>query len=349
MTNTKLFLLIGTSLSFLPQTLNAQCVSPIQDCYALGYTQTSCPNGKGVKCPFGSGWYCGGTAAQDCIKLGYDKDCTGTEESGNGETCNGKYQSCNCATNYTWNGSSCTLSCSSSYKYTCTGTGYNGGKGTACGGKYTSCTCSNGYEWKSGKCQQKAPDYSLCKIGTLFYSDETCSDDKLSNKTLLGVVVYEKTDSENGWVMTINPIATNIAWSTEYTTTGVTDKTAGASCTNTATLAAKGNKYPAATKADNYNFGGKKWCLPSYDVLNKINNAINLTKVNTGITTAGGKPLGKGAYTAGSYSEKIWLSCEHYSNNAWNFFNTENDFFGITSDDKSDASATNTVRPVFAF
>ena len=142
MTNRNLFLLIGTSLSFLPQTLNAQCVSPIQDCYALGYTQSSCPNGKGVKCPFGSGWYCGGTAAQDCIKLGYDKDCTGAGERGNGETCNGKYQSC---------------TCDSSYKYTCTGTGYSGGSGTACGGKYTACTCADGYEWKDGSCQITNP------------------------------------------------------------------------------------------------------------------------------------------------------------------------------------------------
>ena len=142
MTTNKLFLLLGTSLSFLPQTLNAQCVSPIQDCYALGYTQTSCPNGKGVKCPFGNGWYCGGTAAQDCIKLGYDKDCTGTGESGSGETCNGKYQSC---------------TCDSSYQYTCSGTGYSGGSGSSCGGKYTACTCSSGYEWKNGNCQKINP------------------------------------------------------------------------------------------------------------------------------------------------------------------------------------------------
>ena len=185
MTNTKLFLLFGTSLSLVPQTLSAQCVSPIQDCYALGYTQTSCPNGKGVKCPFGSGWYCGGTAAQDCIKLGYDKDCTGAGESGSGETCNGKYQSCtcnssykytcsgtgysggvgaacggkytkcNCSSNYSWNGSSCALSCSSSYKYTCSGTGYSGGVGSSCGGKYTACKCANGYEWKDGSCQKQ--------------------------------------------------------------------------------------------------------------------------------------------------------------------------------------------------
>ena len=192
MTNTKLFLLLGTSLSFLPQTLNAQCVSPIQDCYALGYTQTSCPNGKGVKCPFGSGWYCGGTAAQDCIKLGYDKDCTGAGDSGSGETCNGKYQSCTCdssykyncsgtgysggsgtacggkytkctcTSGYSWNGSSCTLSCASSYKYTCTGTGYSGGSGSACGGKYTKCTCSSPYTWTSGACSCPSTYQYIC-------------------------------------------------------------------------------------------------------------------------------------------------------------------------------------------
>ena len=149
------FLLLGTSLSFLPQTISAQCVSPIQDCYALGYTQTSCPNGKGVKCPFGSGWYCGGTAAQDCIKLGYDKDCTGAGESGSGETCNGKYQSC---------------TCDSSYKYICTGTGYSGGSDTACGGKYTSCICASGYEWKNGSCQKKILNGAQ---GELYYCNGT--------------------------------------------------------------------------------------------------------------------------------------------------------------------------------
>ena len=198
MTNTKLFLLLGTSLSFLPQLTYAQCVSPIQDCYALGYTQTSCPNGKGVKCPFGSGWYCGGTAAQDCIKLGYDKDCTGAGESGNGETCNGKYQSCtcdssykytcsgtgysggtgsacggkytkcNCKSPYTWTSGAC--KCPSSYKYTCSGTGYSKGVGTACGGKYTSCTCASGYEWKDGSCQKQVLNGAQ---GDLYYCNGT--------------------------------------------------------------------------------------------------------------------------------------------------------------------------------
>ena len=168
MTNRNLFLLLGTSLSFLPQTISAQCVSPIQDCYALGYTQTSCPNGKGVKCPFGSEWYCGGTAAQDCLKLGYDKDCTGAGESGSGETCNGKYKTCTCSSPYTWSGSTCT--CPSTYKYTCSGAGYSGGSGAACGGKYTKCNCSSGYEWKNGSCQKQVLNGAQ---GELYYCNGT--------------------------------------------------------------------------------------------------------------------------------------------------------------------------------
>ena len=51
------FLLIGTSLSFIPTLTYAQCVAT-QDCETLGYTETSCNGGKGVKCPFGNKWAC---------------------------------------------------------------------------------------------------------------------------------------------------------------------------------------------------------------------------------------------------------------------------------------------------
>ena len=146
------FLLLGTSLSLVPQSiLAAECA--VTDCSLLGYTDSPCP-GSGLKCPFGSGWYCGGTAAQDCIKLGYDKDCTGAGESGSGQTCNGKYQSC---------------TCDSSYKYTCSGTGYAGGSGSACGGKYTKCNCKSPYTWTSGAC--KCPvKYKYTCSGTAYSS-----------------------------------------------------------------------------------------------------------------------------------------------------------------------------------
>ena len=142
MTNIK-FLLIGTSLSFIPNLTFAQCVAT-QDCETLGYTETSCNGGKGVKCPFGNKWACL-TSEEECLnlacdKLGFTYTCTGTGEKGVGNDCNGKYQGC---------------TCDSSYQYTCSGTGYSGGSGTACGGKYTACTCASRYEWNGSSCQKQ--------------------------------------------------------------------------------------------------------------------------------------------------------------------------------------------------
>ena len=136
-------LLLGTSLSFIPSLTFAQCVAT-QDCATLGYTETSCNGGKGVKCPFGNKWACL-TSEEECLnlacdKLGFSYTCTGTGEQGVGNACNGKYQGC---------------TCDSSYQYTCSGTGYSGGVGTACGGKYAACTCASGYEWKDGSCQKQ--------------------------------------------------------------------------------------------------------------------------------------------------------------------------------------------------
>ena len=149
------FLFLGTSLSCFPALALGQCVVT-EDCAALGYTASSCDGGKGVKCPFGNGWFCGGDEATVCAENGFKYVCIGTGYSGgSGQPCGGKYKTCNCATNYTWNGNSCVLSCSSSYKYTCSGTGYAGGAGSACGGKYTQCTCASGYEWKGGRCQKQ--------------------------------------------------------------------------------------------------------------------------------------------------------------------------------------------------
>ena len=107
------FLLIGTSLSLIPTLTFAQCVAT-QDCETLGYTETSCNGGKGVKCPFGNKWACFKTDSeieqQFCDKYGF--------------------------------------------QYTCSGTGYSGGSGLACSGKYTACNCADGYEWKDSGCQE---------------------------------------------------------------------------------------------------------------------------------------------------------------------------------------------------
>ena len=133
------FLLLGTSLSLIPNLTFAQCVAT-QDCATLGYTETSCNGGKGVKCPFGNWWACLPTKESICKEEGFTLACNETGQLGGGDSCNGLYKQC---------------SCDSSYQYTCSGTGYSGGSGTACGGKYTSCTCTSGYEWKDGSCQKQ--------------------------------------------------------------------------------------------------------------------------------------------------------------------------------------------------
>ena len=299
------FLLLGTSLSLIPTLSLAQCVETT-NCETLGYTETSCNGGKVVKCPFGNKWACLGANEEECKQ----KFC---DEYG--------------------------------FTLTCTGTGYAGGSGQACGGKYAQCTYASGYKWKDGACQQKAPDYSECKIGTLFYSDGTCSSDKLSGKEPLGVVVYEKTASESGWVMTVNPVAKGIAWGVLGTTTGVTDKAASASCPNTAKLVALGNRYEAAMTANNYSAGGKKWCLPSYNVLNNINNQTNFTKVNAGILTAEGTRLGN---TSDGY-EYIWLSSETSNDRASVFHAYSGNGFGMNGLNKDASIGGVFIRPVFAF
>ena len=71
------------------------------------------------------------------------------------EECSGRYYKSGCKSPYTWNSSRKTCTCSSSYKYTCSGTGYSGGSGSVCNGKYASCRCSSGYNWSGSACVKK--------------------------------------------------------------------------------------------------------------------------------------------------------------------------------------------------
>ncbi len=334
-----------------------QCVSS-QDCASLGYTKSSCPDGNGVKCPFGNAWFC-----VDLCGSGYKYTCSGTGYAGGvGSACGGKYTSCTCASKYNWSGSACTA-CGSTYKYTCNGTNQTGGVGTACGGYYKQCACKSGYDWENGACKERQPDYAGCAIGTLFYSDNTCSSNKVSGKTILGVVIMEKTASQMGWIMTINPIRTGIAWSTEYVDIpGLNNITSEsrltdiqASCTNTDVITKYGNSstYPAAWAAKNYKPSGtpsgKSWCLPSGGLLkNSLDNKTNLDRINAGISTAGGKKIGFGT---SSSSEYVWSSSEYAYNRAWIFrMDGGADSGGLnygTKRNYGDSSVS--VRPVLAF
>ena len=306
------FLLIGTSLSLIPQTINAQCVAT-QDCTTLGYTETSCSGGSGVKCPFGNKWACFKSESEYeqefCTKYGFIQTCTGTNQTGGaGKACNGKYNICKCAANLTWNAD--TKSCEA--------------------------------------------NTANCVIGALYYSDGTCSQDKLSSKTILGVVIYEKSTSENGWIIALKPIL-GIEWGGWGTDiTGLTNCTTvscltdiQASCTNTNIITTYGNDsstYSAAWAAKNYKEGGKTWCLPSGGLLNTLRNSSNFAKVNAGINIAGGTILGD----VPSETEYVWSSSEYNSTNAWCLYAEMSDC-GMTTNTKISGGDNLTVRPVMAF
>ncbi len=308
------YLFIGTALSVMPDLTLAQCVAT-QDCATLGYTESSCAGGSGVKCPFGNKWAC--FKSEDEIKEEIKK-----------EFC-------------------------SEYGFTlsCSGTGYSGGASQPCGEKYNYCTCADGFTWNVSlqKCEY---DYKTnCIIGALYYSDGTCSQEKFSSKTLLGIVIYEKSNSENGWVIALQPAATAIAWdSGSYYFTQVTNKAVSASCINTQNLVALGSRFAAATAANNYKPtgtpSGKSWCLPSYDLINNINNSVNFAKINSGISTGGGVALGN---ISGGY-ERMWSSSEFGYNGAWTFDAYSNGLFGIGSNHlKSYNNSYFSVRPVMEF
>ena len=322
MTNNKLFLLIGTSLSLVSQLSFAQCIVT-QDCATLGYTETSCSGGSGVKCPFGNKWACFKSESEIkqeveqefCNEYGFTFSCTGTNQSGSGKACNGKYNYCNCA---------------------------------------------EGYVWQNGDCKQTAPDYAGCTIGALFYSDNTCSSKLESSKTLLGVVIYEKTATQMGWIMTVKPVKTSIKWGGYGTDISdlpnITSESSltdiQASCTNTDIITAKGSNstYPAAWAAKNYKPivipSGQSWCLPSGGLLkNALGNSVNFAKVNAGITIAGGTILGN-VYNGGEY---VWSSSEDDGNYAWGFVAHTNGSFNMDHSGKNYDLSSPSVRPVLAF
>ena len=301
-------LLLGTSLSLIPNLTYAQC-SPAQSCAELGYKETANKGGC-LKCPFGNGWYCP------------------------------------------------QKKCDASYQYTCTGTNEQPGTDN-CGGKYKSCTCASGYEWKDGKCQTKGATLGQCtgyakncKIADILNSDGTCTTNKESGKTPIGVIVYISGDN-CGYAMTESPIATNIEWGgygtnipslPDYTTWKKAIKDFDVSGNMTKIIqAGSSSTYPAAYAALNYAPSAapttkNKWALPTAGILNSLYK--NLKAVNNAISKVGGTQLTND-------NEHIWSSSEYFAIRAWYFCTTNGASQGGV--DYSDKFHGNVVRPVLAF
>jgi len=275
-------LLLGTSLSLIPNLTYAQC-SPAQNCAELGYKETANKGGC-LKCPFGNGWYCPQKP------------------------------------------------CDASYQYTCTGTNEQPGA-DKCGDKYKSCTCASGYEWKDGKCQIKGAILGQCtgyakncKIADILNSDGTCTTNKESGKTPIGVIVYISGDN-CGQALALKDLG-SMAWSTEhidiqelpsYTDVSEAEQDFD-SCGNTQKIIKQGNanKYPAAWATVDYAPSSVpatrgKWCLPAAGVGRSMMN--NYSAINSGLSKAGGEPLP----TLSNHDHWNWSSSETSGNSVWHW------------------------------
>ena len=265
------FLLLGTSLSLIPNLTNAQCA--VTDCQQLGYTSLKSCDG-GLKCPFGEYWAC---------------------------------------------------PCDEAYKYTCAGSNEQPGT-DKCGEKYKSCTCASGYEWKDGTCEKIRPK---CKIGWYYYSNNTCNEDIIAGREIIGVVFYLNPDGIGGQALAMQ-YAGRDYWSDEdvdipglenkacveqpgYRPTLDCSKETNdvSSCANTKliTESCAESACKAAWLAKNYVPSNApetkgKWCLPAYGAGSGMWNNFRL--INQKLKEAGGEELNSSfnwSSTESSYAE----------------------------------------------
>ena len=224
---------------------------------------------------------------------------------------------------------------------------------------YCPLRCKDGQVWKDGKCTDVLGSCSgaakNCKIGQILNSDASCSDNKVSGKTPIGVVVYISGGSDKcGYAMTASPIATSIQWSTEYVNTGafqssnwqnaIKDFDVSGNMTKII-QAANGNssKYPAAYAALNYAPSAAptskgKWALPTAGILSSL--YTNLNAINNTISKLGGTQLTND-------NEHIWSSSESNTHYAWVFWAGYGAIHGGV--DYYYKTSYRVVRPVLAF
>ena len=235
----------------------------------------------------------------------------------------------------------------------CTAMGYK--ENTNKGG-CLKCPVGNGWYCPEPK-EEKAilgqcTDYAKnCSIGQLLNSDGTCTDDKVSGKTPIGVVVYIGGDN-CGQALALKDLG-RMPWSVEYvdipdlpnyTSVSAVEQDFD-SCGNTQKIIKQGNSstYPAAWAAVNYAPSSVpatkgKWCLPAGGVARSMMN--NYDKINSGLSKAGGESL-PGLSVHDHWN---WSSSEYDTTNAWTWcYACDN----LNGHDKGDDYSY--VRPVLAF
>mgnify|MGYP000020122098 CR=1 FL=1 len=219
--------------------------------------------------------------------------------------------------------------------------------------------CPFGEYWACPKVEEKAvlgacTGYAKnCKIADILNSDGTCTTDKESGKTPLGVVIYIGSDN-CGYAMTASPIATSIQWGGYGTDIlslpnyslqdAINDFDVGGNMTKII-QAGNASTYPAAYAAFNYAPSAApttkgKWMLPTLGILNSL--YPNLYAIDNTILKLGGTLL-----TVDERS--IWSSSEYDKNYAYFFYEGNGLAPGSAGISGKNLSSEMIVRPVIAF
>ena len=345
--------------------------SSCKSCCENRGTLTSCPTGyrceyeactnkyyKVDGCQSGYDW---NATTQNCTSqcaASYKYDCTGSNQTKpSSESCDGKYTSCNCRIGYFWTINKC---CKNSYKYDCNGANERG-YGASCTVYFEICGCRGEYIWNKndGKCRPIKTctnDGRNCCIGQILNSDGTCSDNKISGKTPIGIVVYIGEDNK-GQALALTEYG-KAYWggygvSFEFSRNTIEGEIDFDSCGNTQKIIAQGvaqgddTAFPAVRASANYapNTAPEtkgKWCLPSSGVGRMI--VIYIDRINQGMSAAGGELLSKTT----DFDNQYWTSTPAGSSNAihWRYRSDllNPDYFG-----NSDRRASFRIRPVIEF
>lgn len=198
-----------------------------------------------------------------------------------------------------------------------------------------------------------------CVIGSIFYSDKTCSITPQDDKTPIGVVVYLDGNG-GGQVIALNSIG-EYKWGVYRDISGLSylseEKEAIKdfdSCGNSDKIMAAGasSMYPAVWVAHEYSTEGTKagdWCLPAAGIFNSFYNNIDI--VNASLIRAGGSKFYSN-YHIPPYTTEAWASSVVSYEKAWVSSFYELDDYGLKTNpydgwDKYEDVAD--VRPVLEF
>ena len=176
----------------------------------------------------------------------------------------------------------------------------------------TCASCNGGFILNNGSCAPR------CELGSIYYSDDTCSSEVISGKTPIGVVY----DTDRKLVVSLKyaEIPWNYGTDTCYNIPEVMDdlheSTAqqdfnGKSNTDAIVAYAKSSGLPhkAAQYCHDMTTGGKTWYLPALGEI--IPLGTNYSTVNASLSKVGA------AFLANVVSDAHWTSTEHSKSYAY--------------------------------